>query len=175
MIKEILKLANHLDAKGHRKEADYLDAVIRKIAGETWPMLRTQGKGVAETLMSGVHRCCGRRSSESQKLLDSVPAKENADGSITHNTIYYDIANGEITTSVEPQDNNELVEVANKLAAIIKSSVVSKLPTTYKDWKLKKGSEGKPSSEHTAEDYEKVDLPIGPSRILFSTDKSKNF
>lgn len=32
MIKELLKLANHLDAKGLRKEADYLDSVIRKIA-----------------------------------------------------------------------------------------------------------------------------------------------
>tara|TARA_Y100000034_G_C6899751_1_gene415676 strand:- start:2483 stop:3145 length:663 start_codon:yes stop_codon:yes gene_type:complete len=32
MIKQLTKLANHLDAKGLRKEADYLDAVIRKIA-----------------------------------------------------------------------------------------------------------------------------------------------
>ena len=28
MIKELLKLANHLDAKGLRREADYLDSVI---------------------------------------------------------------------------------------------------------------------------------------------------
>jgi len=35
MIKELIKLSNHLDAKGHRKEADYLDAVIRKMADET--------------------------------------------------------------------------------------------------------------------------------------------
>tara|TARA_B100000131_G_scaffold175032_1_gene169115 strand:- start:10246 stop:10653 length:408 start_codon:yes stop_codon:yes gene_type:complete len=34
MIKELTKLANHLDSKGLRKEADYLDAVIRKIAAE---------------------------------------------------------------------------------------------------------------------------------------------
>jgi hypothetical protein len=32
MIKELIKLANHLDSKGCRKEADYLDAVIRKYA-----------------------------------------------------------------------------------------------------------------------------------------------
>jgi len=32
MIKQLTKLANHLDSKGLRKEADYLDAVIRKIA-----------------------------------------------------------------------------------------------------------------------------------------------
>ena len=33
MIKQLIKLANHLDAKGLSKEADYLDAVITKIAG----------------------------------------------------------------------------------------------------------------------------------------------
>jgi len=33
MIKDLIKLSNHLDAKGLRKEADYLDAVIRKAAG----------------------------------------------------------------------------------------------------------------------------------------------
>jgi len=32
MIKQLIKLANHLDKKGLTKEADYLDAVIRKIA-----------------------------------------------------------------------------------------------------------------------------------------------
>ena len=35
MIKELTKLANHLDAKGLRKEADYLDALIRKVADDT--------------------------------------------------------------------------------------------------------------------------------------------
>ena len=34
MIKQLIKLANHLDKKGLAKEADYLDAVIRKIAEE---------------------------------------------------------------------------------------------------------------------------------------------
>jgi len=37
MIKELIKLSNHLDSKGHRKEADYLDAVINKIADGTDP------------------------------------------------------------------------------------------------------------------------------------------
>ena len=32
MIKDLIKLANHLDSKGYRKEADYLDAVIRKVS-----------------------------------------------------------------------------------------------------------------------------------------------
>ncbi len=34
MIKELLKLANHLDNKGFKKEADYLDNIIRKKAEE---------------------------------------------------------------------------------------------------------------------------------------------
>ncbi len=32
MIKELIRLATHLDNKGHRKEADYLDAIITKMA-----------------------------------------------------------------------------------------------------------------------------------------------
>jgi|TARA_R110001583_G_scaffold16234_4_gene66129 hypothetical protein len=34
MIKELVKLSNHLDAKGLRKEADYLDAIIKKASEE---------------------------------------------------------------------------------------------------------------------------------------------
>lgn len=33
MLKDLVKLANHLDSKGLEKEADALDSVIRKIAG----------------------------------------------------------------------------------------------------------------------------------------------
>mgnify|MGYP001430944626 CR=1 FL=1 len=29
MIKELIKLSNHLDAKGLRKEADYIDSIIK--------------------------------------------------------------------------------------------------------------------------------------------------
>ena len=32
MIKELIKLANHLDSKGFGKEADYLDVIIKKIS-----------------------------------------------------------------------------------------------------------------------------------------------
>ena len=32
MIKDLLKIANHLDSKGLTKEADYLDSIIKKIA-----------------------------------------------------------------------------------------------------------------------------------------------
>ena len=33
MIKELARLASHLDNKGRRKEADYLDKIIKKMAG----------------------------------------------------------------------------------------------------------------------------------------------
>jgi len=32
MIKELIKLSTHLDNKGLRKEADYIDAIIKKLA-----------------------------------------------------------------------------------------------------------------------------------------------
>ena len=32
MIKEIIKLANHLDSIGHKKEADAIDLILRKIS-----------------------------------------------------------------------------------------------------------------------------------------------
>ncbi len=34
MIKELIKLATHLDSKGFKKEADFLDKAIKKIADE---------------------------------------------------------------------------------------------------------------------------------------------
>jgi len=34
MIKELIKLSNHLDTKGLRKEADFLDRIIRKRADD---------------------------------------------------------------------------------------------------------------------------------------------
>ena len=45
MLKNLLKLANHLDAKGFTKEADYLDNILLKISedlGET--MLNPAGE-----------------------------------------------------------------------------------------------------------------------------------
>jgi len=36
MIKELIKLANHLDSKGLVKEADYLDGIIKSANPATW-------------------------------------------------------------------------------------------------------------------------------------------
>ena len=32
MLKELIQLANHLDGKGFRKEADHLDSIVTKLA-----------------------------------------------------------------------------------------------------------------------------------------------
>ena len=38
MKNELIKLANHLDKKGHHKEADYLDALVKRAdAGDDHP------------------------------------------------------------------------------------------------------------------------------------------
>ena len=46
MIKELIRLANQLDSKGLRKEADYIDSVIRKVAAEMY------GSALAKKLAS---------------------------------------------------------------------------------------------------------------------------
>jgi len=45
VIKELTKLANHLDSKGLRKEADYLDSIIKSVAmNGSGPMLIKEAK-----------------------------------------------------------------------------------------------------------------------------------
>ena len=36
MLKDLIKLANHLDKIGRTKEADYLDNIIKSAAPESW-------------------------------------------------------------------------------------------------------------------------------------------
>lgn len=59
MIKDLIKLANHLDNKGHTKEADFLDNVIRKISqmemGSGAPMsAEEEGKNLSRLTFSTV-------------------------------------------------------------------------------------------------------------------------
>ena len=42
MIKELIKLANHLDSKGLRKEADYIDALLEKAASNSFESALTE-------------------------------------------------------------------------------------------------------------------------------------
>ena len=54
MIKELTTLANHLDSKGLSKEADYLDAVIKKLASQL------TGPSMDERLYEAVLDCTKR-------------------------------------------------------------------------------------------------------------------
>lgn len=50
MIKQLTRLANHLDSKGLRKEADYLDAVIKKMADDPKGLLERLGEFLKDEL-----------------------------------------------------------------------------------------------------------------------------
>lgn len=53
MIKELVRLANHLDKKGLRREADYLDSVVRKYAEEPAQQLGQAAEQLPEQMMRG--------------------------------------------------------------------------------------------------------------------------
>lgn len=57
MIKELTKLANHLDKKGLTREADYLDAVVRKYAStSTYHMADDNSSSIWAQSRSGWYR-----------------------------------------------------------------------------------------------------------------------
>tara|TARA_R110002020_G_scaffold50716_2_gene143070 strand:+ start:16092 stop:16640 length:549 start_codon:yes stop_codon:yes gene_type:complete len=65
MIKELIRLSNHLDAKGLRKEADYLDAVIRKAANEPSMLTKENASSELASAAEGSRiftKCRGRTS-----------------------------------------------------------------------------------------------------------------
>ena len=53
MLKRLIKLANHLDSKGLRKEADYLDSVVRKYAQDAAQQLGQAAEQAPEQMMRG--------------------------------------------------------------------------------------------------------------------------
>ncbi len=73
MIKELIKLANHLDSKGLAKEADYLDRVIQKNADDL-----SQPGSMANKMTSTSQRAIEDMGLEKMKnslriMIDSVP------------------------------------------------------------------------------------------------------
>tara|TARA_X000000950_G_scaffold289460_1_gene413749 strand:- start:8736 stop:9293 length:558 start_codon:yes stop_codon:yes gene_type:complete len=62
MLKELVKLANHLDSKGLVKEADYLDRIIKSADDEPMGMapsigVNTEGKTSIHSHRTGEDRC----------------------------------------------------------------------------------------------------------------------
>ena len=79
MIKQLTKLASHLDSKGLRKEADYLDAVIRKIA---WGTVSTKGTESTESTESteGTEGTEDTQSAEGTQSINVAQAVSNCSG-----------------------------------------------------------------------------------------------
>ena len=131
---------------------------LNESAAPSWPVFRTHGGG-GMSFISAVGKVF-RRGSEASKLLETIPGAEGK-----HNTIYYDIADGKITTTVEPEDP-KVTEVAEKIAKIIEDS--GKVSATYTDMKKKEGTSGQ-----SVEDYEKIEVKRQPGKVMLSTDKQK--
>ena len=76
MIKDLISLANKLDKKGLRKEADYLDKIIRKISSEEDSKYFVKNKTLyAEKTSIGGEIICAKWISDDRnwELCDSVP------------------------------------------------------------------------------------------------------
>ena len=139
---------------------------LNESAAPSWPVFRTHGGG-GMSFITALNAIVFRRGSEASKLLETIPGAEGK-----HNTIYYDIADGKVTTTVEPEDP-KVLEVAEKIANIIentkdhfgKRSIVS---ATYVDAKKKEGTSGQ-----NEEDYEFIEVKRQPGKVMLSTDKQK--
>ena len=115
MIKELTKLANHLDSKGLRKEADYLDSILRKTAYNkpgNWGF-ETEGDE-AWKVYSTLHSYVFKRGKEAYDKLNALGTDPW--------TITFDIREGKVTANVDPQTNQQLVATANEIASIIENT-----------------------------------------------------
>ena len=79
MIKELTKLANHLDAKGLTKEADYLDAVIRKNAERPIPFTTEEVRTICKRNRTFADELkeANDKLSEAQKLVSTLQEAKN--------------------------------------------------------------------------------------------------
>ena len=127
-------------------------------AASGWPVFRTFGGG-GMSFMSALGKIF-RRGSKASNLLKTIPGVEGK-----HNTIYYDIEDGKVTTKVEPKDP-KVLEVAEEIANIIAES--GKVSATYKDMKQKKDTSGE-----SHEDYEEIEVKRQPGKVMLSTDPKK--
>jgi len=129
MIKDLIKLANHLDTKGLRKEADYLDSVIKKISEEyrrmqmglSWPGLGVSGDNASD-IMNQLNNGPTKRGGEvwvklsglGPKMVDRVPQ---------HNTLIYNVNNGAVSlASVEPSNDPELSAAAENIVTVFQDA-----------------------------------------------------
>jgi hypothetical protein len=85
MIKELTKLANHLDAKGLRKEADYLDAVIKKMANEEPVNVQSESNMTMEDNQQRFKEVATVGDANIVMVIDSMRGRTNANHPFTTN------------------------------------------------------------------------------------------
>ncbi|RPG05677.1 MAG: hypothetical protein CBE07_001425 [Pelagibacteraceae bacterium TMED247] len=92
MIKELIKLATHLDRKGLHKEADYVDALIKKAGaaekecGEKWESLASENLEMTrEEFEDGLKSCMKEKLGWNY----SSGRAERAASEIWRNKVYY--------------------------------------------------------------------------------------
>jgi hypothetical protein len=96
MIKELIKLSNHLDAKGLRKEADYLDAVIKAAGnkandkGNWFHQVAAQGGALGQAVMAQGFRYQSRGYNSAKQTLSYEYIQKQEDGSVARVTLTYD-------------------------------------------------------------------------------------
>ena len=92
MIKELVKLSNHLDAKGYRKEADVVDNLIRRRASKIANMMSTcsgHGKQTGSGKAYVVQYAVIDKTNWSNSLFKKI--KDTYSKSVTKNNISHEI------------------------------------------------------------------------------------
>ena len=107
MIKELIKLANHLDSKGYPKEADTLDKVINKMAGPlSYVAKNVGGEGDSDVEGSSIEaqRGAGDVSKELREVGTEV-AKRLSDSAISEElAALIELHPNEETSDINEQD-----------------------------------------------------------------------
>ena len=114
MIKELTVLANHLDSKGLRKEADYLDRIISKVA-EIDDEERAILDGL-ESLMYSRDPAFNADSKELRDCMEKTLREENqAIIAMTKGTMDYSFGNEKDLISMYESARSHCMEIINNV------------------------------------------------------------
>ena len=109
MIKNLIKLATHLDRRGLRKEADYLDSVIRKYSEQGWSGHGTGDAGGQYRPPPGIPAVPGQRHTPPQNPGGHTMTPRDSHGRPS-NTVFGRI---EITPAMQREVNKKKIVVLN--------------------------------------------------------------
>ena len=112
MIKDLLKLANHLDSKGLRKEADYLDRIISKIAE-----IDDKERAILDRLESLLYSRDPAFNADSKELRDCMEKALSEDNqaiiAMTKGTMDYSFGNEKDLISMYESARSHCIEIIN--------------------------------------------------------------